>query len=74
MPRYFFDIEGSWTLGNTEGVELANLEAAKVEAARMVGQIVKDHAEVLSGWPWTFTVRNGSGDTVYELQVREHLA
>jgi hypothetical protein len=41
MPRYFFHTEDGHVEHDKEGTELANLEAAKMEAARMMGDLLR---------------------------------
>ena len=40
MPRYFFHIEDGVTHTDREGLELAGIRHARIEAARAIGQLV----------------------------------
>jgi ABC-type taurine transport system substrate-binding protein len=54
MPRYYFHIDDDRTHIDRIGVELADLEAARDEAVRAAGQILRDGAakDLWSGKPW----------------------
>jgi hypothetical protein len=45
MPRYFFHIEDGTSRLDEEGVELPSPHAARVEAARVLAELVKDDPE-----------------------------
>jgi hypothetical protein len=42
MPRYFFHTEGQSIITDQEGVELPNVKAARAEAMRTAGQIMRE--------------------------------
>lgn len=44
MPRYFFHVVDSTVLPDREGVELADLAAARIEAISVAGAMLRDHA------------------------------
>lgn len=44
MPRYFFHTEDGGPEPDTDGLELANATAARIEAARVMGEILRDRA------------------------------
>jgi ABC-type taurine transport system substrate-binding protein len=54
MPRFYFHIDDDRTHIDRIGVELADLEAARDEAVRAAGQILRDGAakDLWSGKPW----------------------
>jgi two-component sensor histidine kinase len=55
MPRYFFDFNDTEnTLPDDEGVELADLEAAKDEAVRALAEITRDLLPNGSKSRWRF--------------------
>lgn len=45
MPRYFFDTQDGQAVADAEGVELPNLAAAEIEAVRLAGELLREHAE-----------------------------
>jgi hypothetical protein len=68
VPIYYFDVEGDAT--RSEGHELANLAAAKCEAATLAGQEMCDKA--LTFWDnqeWSLTVSNEAGLSLFTITV-----
>ncbi|MDP8994433.1 MAG: hypothetical protein M3N07_05535 [Pseudomonadota bacterium] len=47
MHRFYFNIEDGASLADTEGAELPDVQAARLEAVRLTGQILKDQPELL---------------------------
>ena len=47
MPRFYFHTEDGRRFPDDEGTELANTAAAKDEATRILGEILKDDSEML---------------------------
>jgi hypothetical protein len=47
MPRYYFHTEDGRCFPDDEGTELANTVAAKQEAARILGEMLKDNPDML---------------------------
>jgi len=45
MPRYFFDTQDGEAVADAEGVELPDLAAAQIEAVRLAGELLREHAE-----------------------------
>ena len=45
MPRYFFHIEDGVSRLDEEGAEFRNPHAARVEAARLLAEMLRDEAE-----------------------------
>ena len=45
MPRYYFDVEDGKSFPDPEGCELPDLDAARIEAVRLLGGIMRDEAE-----------------------------
>ena len=73
MPRYYFHIEDDRTELDRVGVELADLAAARDEAVRAAGEILRDGtAESLwSSKPWRMWVtqsRDPKGKTLFTLR------
>ena len=46
MPRYFFNVKDGVDILDNEGVELADLYAARLQAVRFSGELLKDHPDV----------------------------
>lgn len=68
MPRYFFHIDEARCHIDTEGLDLPDLEAAKREALKIIGELMIDNA-VGGMWSiggWSMTV---AGECAQELFV-----
>ena len=62
MPLYFFDITDTGkTWLDSEGTELANLEKAREEALRTLGEIVKDKLPDGDYRNFLIEIREGDG-------------
>jgi hypothetical protein len=44
LARYFFHVEHGGSFLDKQGVELPNLHAARVEAVRLLGELLRDEA------------------------------
>ena len=65
MPRYYFDsIENGRTLRDEEGLELADVEEARIEALKALGGIVKDSMPNGDTAQFAIAVRDGTPDPV----------
>ena len=65
MPRYFFNVSDGSRTPDLEGVELRDLGAAKLEAAHLFAQIVRDDgARVWSSGAISVYVENQAGDVL----------
>ncbi len=73
MPRYYFDIETEQS--DCDGVELRDKDAARSEAIRAAGEILRDIDGHLAGTSWTMHVRDERGTRVFEVSfsVKEPL-
>jgi hypothetical protein len=73
MPRYFFHVQDSSTVLDNEGLELPNLDAAREEAIRACGEIVRELPEALKkGDPfrlWLTDDPDGRGRTIFTVKV-----
>ena len=65
MPRFFFAIESE---PDTIGLDLPDRRAARGEAIKAAGEILRDIDGAFSGEPWTMTVTGESGEFVLELR------
>jgi hypothetical protein len=74
VPRYFFDIEDDQlSFVDTEGSELADLDAAKHEAITTASSIAKDLFPVRASDSVVITLRQGS-TVIFKASVRLSLA
>ena len=70
MPRYYFHTEDGRPLQDREGVDLESLAAARREAARALGEILKERSDEF----WTdgvlrMRVTDADGLTLFLLEV-----
>lgn len=71
MKRYFFDIrEGDELAVDEEGILLPDIEAAEIEAAKSLADVVRDRASANTSRQVTIEVRDESGATVAELSLQ----
>ena len=70
MPRYFFSLRGSRDLPDEAGTDLANDDAARVEAVRSTGEMLRDFGAQLfwAGDDWTLVVSTEDGRHVTTLR------
>ena len=60
MPLYYFHIEDGQPFPDHEGTDLPNLEAARIEAVRLAGAMLKDSADTFwNGEQWQLRVTEG---------------
>jgi hypothetical protein len=70
MPRYFFHTEDGQCLEDEEGTELADLDAARVEAVRIMGQLLdEDAAGLWSTESFRIVVKNETGLTLFTVDA-----
>ena len=68
MPRYHFNLHDGKDLPDLEGVELANLLAARRSAVRISGDCLRDHAEEFwTGDEWKMDVTDEHGLILFTL-------
>jgi hypothetical protein len=74
MPRFFFSVDEE--RADTAGVDLPDRVAARGEAIRAAGEILRDIDGNLAGDEWKMIVRDESGAVLLELRfsVRERTA
>ena len=73
MPLFYFNIRDGRTMVDDVGTELPNLPAARQEALRASGEILRNGAgpAMWAGEPWRMWVRdqpNGGGKTFFTLK------
>ena len=61
MPRYYFHILNGKMLIDDVGVEVADTEAAKLEAVKYAGNVLtsEDPTDMWKGIPWELKVTDG---------------
>jgi hypothetical protein len=68
MARYHFHIRDRQSLPDTVGIEMADLVAARVEAVRLSGEMLKWHAETFwNDGEWSLEVTDHTGLTLFTL-------
>ncbi|WP_244068257.1 DUF6894 family protein [Bradyrhizobium sp. Ce-3] len=71
MKRYFFDIREDDELAvDEEGILLPDIEAAEIEAAKSLADVVRDRAIANRSRQVTIEVRDESGAIVGELSLQ----
>ena len=69
MPRYFFHLEDRVFLHDDEGTELADQPAARLQAAAMVGEILKDNPKAF--WDtglWRLLVTDEDHEILFRIE------
>lgn len=66
MARYFITVEDGQTYIDEEGQEFASLAEMRVEAIKLAGAFIKDHA-AHADTKWEMTVTNAAGENVLHL-------
>jgi hypothetical protein len=68
VPRYHFNVHDGVSLPDPDGTELATLDAARVEAVRLAGQLLLDSGEEFwSNGDWKVDVTNDRGLILFTL-------
>ena len=70
MPRYYFHTEDGPPWRDRDGVELAGLEAARHEAVRALGEILKERVnEFWADGALRISVADAAGLTLFLVEV-----
>ena len=70
MPRYYFRIKDSAYRPDREGIELPGIAAARSEAARLVGELLRDHqGRSWDGFQWEIQVTDEAASPLLTLQI-----
>lgn len=71
MPRYFFPVMDGRALVDTDGTELADMDAVRAEAVRTAGEILAaEDPGLFSEHDWRMTVADNRGKTVFSLYLK----
>jgi hypothetical protein len=69
MPRYFFHVQDGRAIPDTDGTMLPDIDAAREEAVRLSGGLLKDHAkEFWSSQPWLMEVQDQAEALLFTLR------
>lgn len=75
MSRYFFHSEDGLCYPDTEGTDLPDLTAVRIEAVRVMCDILREHAaEFWDTKEWKLTVTDDSAMTLFTLDMAAQLA
>ena len=70
MVRYYLHVHDGSSAPDEEGVELRDVNAARAEAIRASGEILRDcRPETLDGSEWRMTVTDQEGRNVFTLRL-----
>jgi len=75
MPQFHFHIVDGTALANTDGIEFPNTAAAKSEAVRFAGALLRYYtsSDLLRGEPWQLIVNDSptpnTGRTYFKLTL-----
>jgi hypothetical protein len=71
MPQYFFHIDGARHYLDTDGVELADLAAARMEALRIIRELMMDSMadDLWSGGEWVMTVADEAAQNLFSIRL-----
>ena len=70
MARYYFNIKDGQTTLDTDGVELADMDAVRKQAVIATGTMLHDHgAEFWKDRDWQMWVTDEAGSTVCALRI-----
>lgn len=75
MPRFHFHVLDGSAVTDIEGLELPNIAAARTEAIRLAGAVLKDYRgdDIWRGKPWQIVVNDSpapdTGRTYFELTL-----
>lgn len=68
MPRYYFNIRHRFAEMDSEGAELANLQAARLAAVRLSGEMIRDLGQSLWDTPvWRLEVTDARQIVLFTL-------
>ncbi|THD59292.1 hypothetical protein [Phenylobacterium sp.] len=70
MSRYYFHVQNGGLLKDEEGTDLEHADAARIEAAKLLGQLVAERPEdIWLGDAFTITVKDDAGLTMFLLDL-----
>jgi len=70
MPIFYFDSEDGGRHPDLEGVELPSLDAAKLEAVKMTGEMLRDQpGQLWRSQAWRVVVSDHEHQTLFVIRV-----
>ncbi len=70
MPRFFFNVTDGIDIVDHEGVELADLPAARLQAVHYSGELLKDHPDTLwVGHEWRIDVTDAARHILFSIHI-----
>ncbi|MGU3663477.1 DUF6894 family protein [Methylobacterium sp. A49B] len=70
MPRFYFNVHDGKTGLDVIGTDLPSWEAARVEALRFMGEIMKDNAPLIAlDEDWRLEVTDSTGLTLFQVAL-----
>lgn len=75
MPQFHFHIVDGTAVTDTDGIEFPNIAAAKSEAVRLAGAVLREYrsSDLLRGEPWQLIVNDSptpnTGRTYFKLTL-----
>jgi hypothetical protein len=71
VATFYFHIEdGAERTADRFGVELADIQAARIEATVLAGELLRDRPDAFWGVrSWTMTVEDETGTTLFSIHV-----
>jgi hypothetical protein len=70
MPLYHFEVRTPTHVMLTEGIELGDHTAARVEAARRIGELLNEHAgQIWIDQDWQMDITDEAGLILYVIHV-----
>ena len=71
MPRYFFHIDGSRHYVDTDGVDLEDRGAARMEALRIIRELMIDNVmdDLWSGGECVMTVTDAAARNLFSIRL-----
>jgi len=70
MPRFHFNVQDGASSPDEEGTDLPDLEAARMSATALAGELLKDNARAFWQCPeWQLTVTDDRGLALFTVHV-----
>lgn len=71
MPRYFFHVDGERRYVDKDGVELADLVAARRESLRVIGELITGDAldDIWSVGEWVMTIADETARELFSIRL-----
>ena len=70
MPKFFINVRTESHIAQTVNVERDGHTALRIELAKFVGELLKDHAELIwTDQDWQIDVSDGAGLILYVMHI-----